>query len=121
LALIAAVDDLFFATRIRETARQAGVPVEVVPAAQCESLLARRNANGVASSVIVDLNSTGAVELIRNLKARTAGRPFILGFVSHVASDQISAARQAGCDQVMARSAFTQQLPELLQRLDTSS
>jgi DNA-binding NarL/FixJ family response regulator len=118
LTLIAAVDDLFFATRIRETARQAEVPVEVVPAAQCESSVARRNANE-AACVIVDLNSAGAVDLIRRLKARTDSRPFILGFVSHVASDQISAARQAGCDQVMARSAFTQQLPDLLRRLGT--
>jgi hypothetical protein len=69
------------------------------------------------ASVIVDLNCAGAVELIRKLKAGREARPFVLGFVSHVASEQISAARMAGCDQVMARSAFTQQLPELLRQL----
>jgi hypothetical protein len=38
-----------------------------------------------------------------------------LGYVSHVDSDAISAARQAGIDQVLARSAFTAQLGTILQ------
>ena len=37
-----------------------------------------------------------------------------LGFVSHVQSDVIAAARQAGCDEVLARSAFTEKLPAIL-------
>ena len=37
-----------------------------------------------------------------------------LGFVSHVDSDTIAAAREAGTDQVMARSAFAAQLAEIL-------
>ena len=119
--MIAAVDDLFFAARISETARQAGVPVQVIGTAQFESALARLlGATGEeeVTSVIVDLNARDAVGLIQRLKSGEDTKSlFIVGFASHVASDLIAAAREAGCDQVMARSAFTKQLPELLRRL----
>ena len=39
-----------------------------------------------------------------------------LGFASHVQTDVIDAARKAGIDEVLARSAFTMQLGEILQR-----
>ena len=118
MALIAVVDDLFFAARIRETARQVGVPIDIVPAAAVESRFARLQGASESTALIVDLNFSGAPGLIRKLKRGSkAGRFFIVGFVSHVASDLIGAAREAGCDQVMARSAFTKQLPELLQQL----
>jgi len=41
----------------------------------------------------------------------------VLGFASHVAAETIAAARGAGCDEVLARSAFTRRLPELLRKL----
>jgi hypothetical protein len=44
-----------------------------------------------------------------------AGIP-TLGFVSHVRTDLIQAAQQAGADEVLPRSAFTAQLPEILER-----
>ena len=37
-----------------------------------------------------------------------------VGYVSHVHVDMINAARAAGVDDVLARSAFTTRLPELL-------
>jgi hypothetical protein len=39
-----------------------------------------------------------------------------VGFASHVQTAVIEEARQAGVTEVMARSAFTQRLPELLSR-----
>ena len=39
-----------------------------------------------------------------------------VGFASHVQTEVIEAARRAGVGEVMARSAFTQRLPELLVR-----
>jgi CheY-like chemotaxis protein len=39
-----------------------------------------------------------------------------VGFVSHVQTDLIERARQAGMDEVMARSAFTTGLAEILRR-----
>jgi hypothetical protein len=38
----------------------------------------------------------------------------MLGFVSHVDSDVIAAARAAGIDEVLARSAFAARLAEIL-------
>jgi DNA-binding NarL/FixJ family response regulator len=118
---MAAVDDLFFAARISETARLTGVPVQVIGTAQFEGALAkllRATDKEEVTSVIVDLNARDAIGLIQRLKSgENTKSVFVVGFASHVASDLIAAARDAGCDQVMARSAFTQQLPELLRRL----
>ena len=114
MSVIAVVDDLFFATRIQETARQLGVEIELVPAAQIRERVAR----GGVDAVILDLGAAGALETLRILKADAAtGSAQVTGFVSHVAAETIAAARAAGCDQVLARSAFTRQLPELLKKL----
>ena len=39
-----------------------------------------------------------------------------VGYASHVQTDVINAARQAGVGEVLARSAFVQQLAEILTR-----
>ncbi len=114
--IVVLVEDLFFLAKIRETAKALGITVvtgdsRVGPAAIAEAL---------PQTIILDLNSRGlpAVDWIRALKADPITRPIrIVGFASHVQEQLISAARAAGCDSVMARSAFTQQLPNLLRSL----
>jgi CheY-like chemotaxis protein len=114
LSLIAVVDDLFFAARMRETARQAGVEIEFVPAAN----LRDRADRGDVQAVILDLGAPSALGSLRTLKGSPAtASAQLIGFASHVAVETIKAARAAGCDQVMARSAFTHQLPDLLRKL----
>jgi len=122
LALIAVIDDLFFAVKIRDTAQQAGVAVEIVGAARWQAAIQKHVAGSTIEGVILDLNSPAALDVIGVLKreARTQSVP-TLGFVSHVAADVIAAARAAGCDQVLARSAFTKQLPELLRNLSQAA
>ena len=111
------MDDLFFSTRIQETARLAGVALETVAVDRLQERLVRGGVNGV----ILDLNSAAALALVRALKASPETRPIpLVGFVSHVAGDVVAAARQAGCDRVLARSAFTKELAELLPRLARS-
>jgi hypothetical protein len=39
-----------------------------------------------------------------------------LGFFSHVHRDLKAAAAEAGCDEVLPRSTFTAQLPEILRQ-----
>ena len=113
---MAVVEDLIFLAKIQQTARELGIHTLATgptPAAQ-------DIAQAQPLAVILDLNhrSVSAVALVRALKANPATRAIpILGFVSHVQTDRVNAARIAGCDQVMARSAFTQQLPGLLQKL----
>jgi DNA-binding NarL/FixJ family response regulator len=122
LAVIAVVDDLFFAVRIRETARQVGVDVDVVGAAKFPATLETHAAERAIEAVILDLNSVAVIETVRSLKQEACTRSVpLVGFVSHVATDMIAAARAAGCDQVIARSAFTKHLPEILRRLSQGS
>ncbi len=118
--IVALVDDLFFLAKIRETAKAVGVTVVTIDARRGPAAVAEAEAR----AIILDLNarSLSAVDWIQALKSDSATRPVrIVAFVSHVQEQLISAARAAGCDSVMARSAFTQQLPELLRSLVTES
>jgi len=114
--VVALVDDLFFLTKICETAKVAGITVVEIDPQRGSAAIAEAQ----PQAILLDLNSRrlGAIDWIRTLKADPATRPIrIVGFVSHVEEQLISAARAAGCDSVMARSAFTQQLPNLLRSL----
>jgi CheY-like chemotaxis protein len=110
------VDDLLFLSRILETARQLNVPVETVEPGQLEEKLAQEAPPGI----ILDLNhrSGQALRLLALIKRTGAanGVP-VIGFLSHVQSNLAQAARDAGCDRLLARSAFSQHLPRLLQEL----
>ena len=67
--------------------------------------------------MILDLNNprTDPLGTVRSMKADPALAPIpTVGFVSHVQTELIDASRQAGVGQVMAGSAFTERLPELL-------
>jgi CheY-like chemotaxis protein len=69
------------------------------------------------SLVIFDLNSArlNPLGVIAELKSDPLTREIkTLGFVSHVQVDTIAAARAAGIDEVLARSAFSAQLSEIL-------
>jgi CheY-like chemotaxis protein len=116
--VVALMDDLFFLAKIRETAKVVGVKVVAYDTRQGPAAIAEAQ----PQAIFLDLNSRGlpAVDLIRALKADPATQAIrIVGFVSHVQEELIYAARAAGCDTVMARSAFTQQLPKLLKSLAT--
>lgn len=70
------------------------------------------------SLVVFDLNSAKVepISTIAALKADPALAAIrTIGFVSHVHTAVIAAAREAGADEVMARSAFAGQLAEILQ------
>lgn len=114
--ILTVVDDLIFLSKIQQTAHQVGVPVEAVD----PSKVVERITEFLVHSVILDLNhrSGAAVELARAIKANPATRHVqVMGFLSHVQTDLAEAARAAGCDFVLARSAFSQQLPQLLLQL----
>ncbi len=121
--ILAVVDDLFFMAKIQQTARQLNVGLKTVAPGAVASTLAA----GGTSAILLDLNhrSGAALNVLKTLKgdARTSGIP-VVGFLSHVQADLAKAARAAGCDVVLARSAFSQQLPSLLIKLsgeDTSA
>lgn len=119
--VIALVDDLFFAAKIKETARQVGVPLETV---NREETLRKAVAAGTATGVIVDLNcnSLDAVQVIRSLKSDPPGTlPPLVGFLQHVQTDLFRQAEEAGLDRVMPRSQLVKELPQLLRSLSLVS
>jgi CheY-like chemotaxis protein len=114
--ILAIVDDLLFASKIRAAAGR--LDVSVTFARSAEIALAELRAR-TPSLVILDLNSprTDPMGIVAAMKAdpATSHVPTV-GFVSHVQTDVIDTARQAGIDQVLARSAFVAQLQDILTR-----
>lgn len=112
--IVAVVDDLLFSSKIRGAALQAGQTIHFVRSAEA---LVGELREKQPSLVIFDLDraSLSPIAGIAGVKAQPdlAHIPLV-GFVSHVHADLIDAARRAGIDQVMARSAFVVKLPELL-------
>ena len=113
------LNDLMFQVKIAEAARHANVSTAFVDS---EMKLLARVAKARPGLIILDINllninpaSADPLKVIRDLKASTDTRTIpLVGYVSHVQTELRAAASEAGCDTVLARSAFVQKLPELL-------
>ena len=115
--VLAVVEDLFFTVKINESAKRAAVPVAFVKSQR--DALDQAQAAEPPSLIILDLNfaSIDPVDLIRKLKTDPAlSKIQLIGYVSHVQGDLKQQAQEAGCDMVLARSAFSQNLLQLLTR-----
>jgi CheY-like chemotaxis protein len=116
--IFAFVDDLFFQAKIQETARKLNVKVEFCK--NEKDLLDRMKQNGEEkpSLIIFDMNHANAkpLTLIPKLKTKLKKGTSIIGFLSHVQGDLKQKAHEVGCDMVLPRSAFSQNLPQLLRR-----
>ncbi len=116
--IFAFIEDLFFMAKIQETARKLNVKVEFVKSDK--DLLDRMHQNGEEkpSLIIFDLNNNGVkpLTLIPKLKSKLKKGTSIIGFLSHVQGDLKQKAHEVGCDMVLPRSAFSQNLPQLLRR-----
>jgi len=120
--IYAFVDDLFFLAKIQETARKLNVKVDFVKNDKevIESIV---SAEEKPSLIIFDLNNLNAKPLttIPKLKSKLKKETNIIGFLSHLQGDLKVKALEAGCDMVVPRSAFSQNLPQLLRRHATES
>jgi CheY-like chemotaxis protein len=116
--IFAFIDDLFFLAKIQETSRKLNVKVEFVKTEKDILERMEQNGNGKPSLIIFDLNNLGAKPLatIPRLKKELKKGTTIIGFLSHVQGDLKVKAMEAGCDMVIPRSAFSQNLPSLLRR-----
>jgi hypothetical protein len=103
--VLALVRDLMFSSKIAATARAEGVAVKIIREAA-------KLASEGGTCLLVDLNQDGAIPAASEWKSRTGGA--VIGFVSHVDAETIARAREAGFDQVLARSRFVEQLAALL-------
>jgi CheY-like chemotaxis protein len=112
--ILAILDDLLFTSKIRTAATQLGVPVTFARSS-AGALDAMRKER--PSLVILDLNNrrTDPLGTVEAMKTDAALNTIpTVAFASHVQTDVIAAAKAAGVDQVLARSAFTLQLAEIL-------
>jgi DNA-binding NarL/FixJ family response regulator len=108
--VVALMDDLFFQMKLAETAKQLGVEVKV--ATNVDALM------GLLASepklVIVDLNARSqpiaAIEKLRQSQKNVR----VVGFLSHVQRELAAQAQAAGCDEVLPRSSFTENLAAIL-------
>ena len=112
--VLAAVEDLLFKSKILETAKELGVEAKF-------PRKPRRLLDAIEENppdlVILDLNSSffEPLDLLQKIKSGDATREIpTLGFLSHVQKDLAVAAKEAGCDRIMARSAFTRDLPRIV-------
>jgi DNA-binding NarL/FixJ family response regulator len=133
---IALVDDLFFQAKMTETARHTGVDLKTVSDADAFLREAAANPGAV---LLLDLNARAKpLEALTRLAALAQSSPQahsnaepaerapanasprrIIAFLSHVQTDLAAEARAAGCDEVMPRSQFTQELPRILRESRT--
>jgi CheY-like chemotaxis protein len=113
------VDDLFFSAKIQEVARKLNIKVEFVKTDKDMFEKLELNGNGTKPSLIIfDLNNANAKPLstIPKLKKMLKKETAIIGFLSHLQAELKGKAQDAGCDMVLPRSAFSQNLPQLLRR-----
>jgi PleD family two-component response regulator len=114
--ILAVLDDLMFSSKIKTTAGQLGVAVTFARSAETAIAEMRKSA---PSLVILDLNNarTNPLGIVASMKEDPALASIpTVGYASHVQTDVINAARQAGVGEVLARSAFTIQLADILRR-----
>ena len=106
-------DDLMFASRITGEARALGLTVR--PTRSIEQLLevARRE---TPSGVLLDLAFPGLdlPALFDRLKEVCPALPRVVAYGSHVDTERLRAARATGCDPVLPRSTFVEDLPHAL-------
>lgn len=107
--VLAIVDDLIFRGKLEAAAAQLHTPLTLA-----------KNAEGAASAqtyhrVLIDLNlsSGDPLAMVRAVRQAHPATP-IIGYCSHVQEDLARQAVAAGCTAVLPRSAFVQQLPQLL-------
>lgn len=112
--VIAAVDDMFFASKIRGTAEQLQVDIRFVRSLESVLTAARETSPAL---IVADLQSqkVDAVALAKALKGDEELRRIpLLGFLSHVLADLQREAIRAGFDKVMPRSMFSRDLAAIL-------
>jgi PleD family two-component response regulator len=114
--ILAVVDDLLFTVKISDAAKRAGLEAEFV---KSEKDVIDKATHEKPLLIIFDLNNNSVqpLELIAKLKSDGDLRHIsLIGYLSHVQGELKQKAQEAGANIVMARSAFSQNLPQILKR-----
>lgn len=112
--VLAVVEDLLFVVKIADAAKRNGLEVQFVKTEQ-DTLAAMEQQPML---VILDLNANSVepIQLIRQIKSGDFGKVSLIAFVSHVQGELKQQAHEAGADMVMARSAFSTNLTQIVKR-----
>jgi len=114
--ILAVVDDLLFTVKINDAAKRAGLEVEFV---KSEKDVIEKASQEKPLLIILDLNNNSVhpLDLISKLKKDGDLRSIrLIGYLSHVQGELKQKAQEAGANIVMARSAFSQNLQQILKR-----
>jgi PleD family two-component response regulator len=114
--ILAVVEDLLFTVKISDAVKRAGLEVEFV---KSERDVIDKATNENPLLIILDLNFTAVqpLKLISKLKSNSEMKQIsVIGYLSHVQGELKQQAQEAGANIVMARSAFSQNLPQILKR-----
>ena len=113
------IDDLFILAKIQEVSKKLGIKVAFLkPEKDIVTRLAETAEEDKPALILFDLNNANAkpLTLIPKIKTKLKRGTSIIGFLSQIQGDLKSKAIEAGCDTVMPRSTFSQNLPNLLRR-----
>lgn len=113
--VLAVVDDLLFTVKISDAAKRAGLDAQFVKSEQ--DLLDKAVEKPLL--IILDLNATSVqpLNLISKLKSNgDLKNVSVIAFLSHVQGELKQKAQEAGANMVMTRSAFSQNLQQILKR-----
>lgn len=114
--ILAVLDDLFFSSKIREAAKTLEIELEFVkkPYGLNEKISSEK-----PSLIIFDLNSRfgSPIEIIKKIKSASELKQIpVIGFLSHVQIELKKEADRAGCDLVIPRSRFSNDMREILRK-----
>jgi len=114
--ILAVVEDLLFTVKISDAAKRAGLEVEFV---KSERDVIEKATSEKPLLIILDLNFSAVqpLKLISKMKSNGDMKQIsVIGYLSHVQGELKQQAQEAGANIVMARSAFSQNLPQILKR-----
>jgi PleD family two-component response regulator len=114
--ILAVVEDLLFTVKISDAAKRAGLEVEFL---KSERDVIEKATHEKPLLIILDLNFNAVqpLKLISQVKSNGDMKQIsVIGYLSHVQGELKQQAQDAGANMVMARSAFSQNLQQILKR-----
>jgi PleD family two-component response regulator len=113
--VLAVVDDLLFTVKISDAAKRVGLEAEFLKSEQ--DVLEKAQEKPLLIILDLNANSVNPLNLITNIKGNADLKGIsLIGFLSHVQGELKQKAQEAGANIVMARSAFSQNLQQILKR-----
>jgi hypothetical protein len=113
------IEDLFILAKIQEVSKKLGIKVAFLkPEKDVMTKLTETREEDRPALILFDLNNANAkpLTLIPKIKTKLKRGTSVIGFLAHIQGELKSKAIEAGCDTVMPRSTFSQNLPGLLRR-----